>query len=452
MTCEVADLVVEPFSSASVGTKVRVYARGVCSGEEKNVRAMRVKIYSRDTGKEVRHYEIGSSKLEYFWDTSGFSIGGYKVVIHVAAHGDNSWSHIGKRVQWYELKSAKPEAPKAIDSFGDRDIIKIGDDIFVIWRGQRRLVPNSDTLDALGITRSEINNKGFSDHELLDIPQGRDIPDVNREYTAFMDFKNMVFPGREPIRPAVDTPVPDVSESSSDDSVLESEGIDDSSEPDEETSPEDSEEIVGSTEESEEQVISEANESQPTNKSFLCTVFPLFCPSEVLAANLSCSPQCVTEARRNRPDIWEWSDGGTSVNILKDAGNEKIFNWHDQEMQVRVRGSGEQPESGDLVVWPSGCTGAWNGGGHIGYVVSSSGGNIVIVDSNWGTPDSTAVCSKRVNVEIKVEPCMKFITSPYIVGDKTEDDATITSSDQPIDVCNQYRGLRRFLCKWLGWK
>lgn len=84
-------------------------------------------------------------------------------------------------------------------SFNTRDIINIGGNIYVIVDGQRRHVPNPETLDALGIARDRINNRGYSDSELSSIPQGPDIPDVNRDYQGFMNFKNQYFPSSTPI-------------------------------------------------------------------------------------------------------------------------------------------------------------------------------------------------------------------------------------------------------------
>jgi len=85
------------------------------------------------------------------------------------------------------------------DSFNTRDIINIGGNIYVIVDGQRRHVPNPETLDALGIGRDRINNRGYSDSELSTIPQGSDIPDVNKDYQGFMNFKYQYFPNTAPI-------------------------------------------------------------------------------------------------------------------------------------------------------------------------------------------------------------------------------------------------------------
>jgi len=94
-----------------------------------------------------------------------------------------------------------PTSNPATLGFNTGDVIQIGNDVFVIVDGQRRLVPNPETLDALGIPRSWINNKGFSDAELSQIPKGPDIPDVNRDPSGFQDFKNRIFPNTTPIIP-----------------------------------------------------------------------------------------------------------------------------------------------------------------------------------------------------------------------------------------------------------
>ena len=104
--------------------------------------------------------------------------------------------------------SAAPatDVPDYSGYFSTRDIIQIGHDVFVIVNGQRRLVPNPDTLDALGVPRSWIDNKGLSDSQLRAISQGADIPDVNKDYSGFIAFKNAYFSNTTPIAPATPTP------------------------------------------------------------------------------------------------------------------------------------------------------------------------------------------------------------------------------------------------------
>lgn len=102
--------------------------------------------------------------------------------------------------------SSQPASPSVASSFQTGNIINIGGNIYVIVSGQRRHVPNPDTLDALGIPRSWINNRGYSDSDLNTIPQGPDIPDVNRDPSGFQSFKNWIFPSTAPIGQPVATP------------------------------------------------------------------------------------------------------------------------------------------------------------------------------------------------------------------------------------------------------
>lgn len=97
---------------------------------------------------------------------------------------------------------------KVADYFQTGNIIQIGYDIYVIVNGERRLVPNPETLDALGITRSWIDNKGFGDTDLKTIPLGQDIPDVNRDLSGFAAFKNQYFQNTIPIIPGIEPTVP----------------------------------------------------------------------------------------------------------------------------------------------------------------------------------------------------------------------------------------------------
>ena len=102
------------------------------------------------------------------------------------------------------------QPPNVADYFQTRDIIQIGYDIYVIINGERRLVPNPETLDALGITRSWIDNKGFGDSDLKTIPLGQDIPDVNRDPSGFAAFKNRYFSNTTPIVPGTEPTAPPV--------------------------------------------------------------------------------------------------------------------------------------------------------------------------------------------------------------------------------------------------
>lgn len=144
------------------------------------------------------------------------------------------------------------------------------------------------------------------------------------------------------------------------------------------------------------------------------------------SVNTSCSPQCVKTARQNRDDLVIWAGVSTSDQILAIAQTQPTFSYQGQQYQVRVRNQGEQPQAGDLVIWPSKCDGAWSGGGHIGYV--TSGSPFRISDSNWGTPNGST-CATRNDQPISVKSCMRFITKPFLPG-------SIQSS--PANSCNQY--------------
>lgn len=102
------------------------------------------------------------------------------------------------------IVSDQSSTTRVADYFQTGNIIQIGSDIYIIVNGERRRVPNPETLDALGITRSWIDNKGFGDTDLKTIPLGQDIPDVNRDPSAFAAFKNRYFSNTTPIIPGTE--------------------------------------------------------------------------------------------------------------------------------------------------------------------------------------------------------------------------------------------------------
>ena len=125
------------------------------------------------------------------------------------------------------------------------------------------------------------------------------------------------------------------------------------------------------------------------------------------------------------------------------------FQYSEQEMQVRVRDVGEAPESGDVVIWPSGCGNVWSpkdadgnklSGGHIGQVLSSSGITINVHDANWDNN-----CGIRDDVQIQILPCMRFITKPFPAG-------TYVPAVQPAVInCDDYQGWQNFACNYIPW-
>jgi hypothetical protein len=320
---------------------------------------------------------------------------------------------------------SQPKQNSVASSFNTGDVIDIGGSIYVIVNGERRHVPNPETLDALGITRSMINNRGFSDAQLNTIPQGPDIPDVKRDPSGFQEFKNWIFPNLSPIVPAESTPIPKKE-----------------SEPTKTKEGESPIRITPSaTAQEDDPDLPPEGEDSP--RYFWCYLWPdgPFCrrtkASEPI--NLTCSPQCVPTARWKRPDLNDWaSNVHNPDDILEVAKSGKKYTpkGQTQEMQVRVRGSGEQPQVGDIAIWPGSCVG---GNGHIGYV---SGINpFRITDSNWGTPWGDTKCWTRDNKEILQNDCLVFIPPPFPVESNNP-------SDTP-DKCSQYSEWWQIL-RW-GW-
>ena len=178
------------------------------------------------------------------------------------------------------------------------------------------------------------------------------------------------------------------------------------------------------------------------DSNFWCFL-PNFCVQA--AVNISCSPQCVVTARKNRDDLVLWSGAGTPEEILAIAATEPKFTYNGQKQQVRVRAKGESPQAGDLVIWmPSSmCKAVWTHG-HIGNV--TSGNPFRISDSNWGDLKPDGSCATRTDYDTEIKSCMKFITSPYLVGVESTPQQVEPALQQPVNKCSQYIGLRWVLC------
>ena len=178
------------------------------------------------------------------------------------------------------------------------------------------------------------------------------------------------------------------------------------------------------------------------DSNFWCFL-PNFCVQA--AVNISCSPQCVVTARKNRDDLVLWSGAGTPEEILAIAATEPKFTYNGQKQQVRVRAKGESPQAGDLVIWmPSSmCKDVWTHG-HIGNV--TSGNPFRISDSNWGDLKPDGSCATRTDYDTEIKSCMKFITSPYLVGVESTPQQVEPALQQPVNKCSQYIGLRWVLC------
>lgn len=97
--------------------------------------------------------------------------------------------------------SGNPQSPNVANYFTTKDLIDISGNLYVIVNGEKRHIPNPETLDALGISRGMIDNKGFSASDLNKIPTGADVPDVKVDKAGFDDFKARYFPNLVPIVP-----------------------------------------------------------------------------------------------------------------------------------------------------------------------------------------------------------------------------------------------------------
>jgi hypothetical protein len=183
----------------------------------------------------------------------------------------------------------------------------------------------------------------------------------------------------------------------------------------------------------------------PESNNWFCENLGMFCSVQAASlVNTDCKSQCVPEARTHRVDLLNrsWSGASTADGILKDAISMPTFtNSNGQRVQVRVRLPGEAPQAGDIIIWPSGCGGAWSGGGHVGYV--TNGNPLTITDSNWFY-QAGSTCSRRDGVTIDKLGCMKFITLPFPTGAQQPPPA------QTVDKCSQYGWPKNWFCKW-GW-
>jgi uncharacterized protein YraI len=192
ISCSVNSFDVSP-RSLNVGDSLHIVGNGSCNV---GVRATRVIL---DGNSDI--YEIGSPSLSTDWSTSGLSSGQHSIVFQVAAQGDNDWSQAANSSPiYFQVGTPSQPAPAPSCPFNASDVISINGDIYVMDGScNRHLVPNPDTLDALGISRSWIDNKGLSDSDLNALHRGSDIPDVDRDPSGFAAFKSQYFPDTAPI-------------------------------------------------------------------------------------------------------------------------------------------------------------------------------------------------------------------------------------------------------------
>lgn len=181
VTCSIGNFGVSPSPPQPAGTTVNITATADCNT---GVRAMRIRI----DGGIV--FEIGAPSIFWSWNTGGLS-GQHTILVEAAGNQDNDWTRRTERSTGFsfDMNSGQNAAINGV-TFSTK-VIQIGNDVFVIVDGSRRLVPNPQTLDALGITRDWINNKGLSESDLNAIPRGPDIPDVTVDPGGFNAFKSL---------------------------------------------------------------------------------------------------------------------------------------------------------------------------------------------------------------------------------------------------------------------
>src|SRR5258706_1155757 len=195
--------------TVTVGDTMHISGSGSCNV---GVRATKVQV---DGGNL---YEIGSPSLEWDWNTSGMPAGQHKLKLWVAGQGDHNWSSAATSSNIFiQLNAPGQSAPSDTSShFRNSDVIDIKGDLYVIsvdnnGNVERHHIPNPETLDALGIPRSWVDNKGWSNSDLKSIHAGSDVPDANRDPSGFAAFKAQYFPNTTPITPGgLDNPNSDI--------------------------------------------------------------------------------------------------------------------------------------------------------------------------------------------------------------------------------------------------
>ncbi|KKW06166.1 MAG: seg [candidate division CPR1 bacterium GW2011_GWC1_49_13] len=282
------------------------------------------------------------------------------------------------------------DAPDYSRYFSTGDVIQIGSDIFVIVNGQRRLVPNPETLDALGITRSMINNRGLNGTQLATISRGSDIPDVKRDRSGFDAFKSQYFPHTTPIVPASPTPF---------------------SQP----------ESVQPSQESESNGGGVSTGQQPLGWDVSPDPYPSATDRvqswfESVLDFISSEAKAYSEwlPRNDFPDSTECV-GFVANTKCRDAlywldYEAHAYKWVDMASSEKARELGVRvyttPQPGDIAVWDRGGCGEANSTyGHVAYVSSvNPDGTFNVVESNWSGNHREG---RRANVEVL--SCMSFI-------------------------------------------
>ena len=300
-------------------------------------------------------------------------------------------------------------------------IINIGPDVFVILCGQRWLVPNPTTLDALGISRDMIDNMGLDDTSLSAIPRNTlDIPDINRDPNGFQLFMSNHGQEIEKLKGNVAaTQIP---------------------------------QVVAPTEQKPAPLVEAPIEAPETDSNWFCQNFGVFCP--VLAAEKPEFPkpprksfddgnpnfyQCTEYVQTVRPDALCWlehsANGAEWVNQLDSNEQKYLGVTHSDSYQV-----------GDIAVWDSSC--GFGSDGHVGIVVQGNcpAGKVAIADANHNGDGKIYQGTNYTCYAIKTS-CMEFIHQPT----KNLDVSTCTSiTVDAKPYCDQFGGLRKWWCNLTG--
>ncbi len=407
--CQITSFSTSPSSPQTPGTSVSISAGGSC---DTGVRAMRVKV----DGNII--YELGAPNITATWNSPS-SEGSHTIAVEVAGWGDDTWSYAASQSSTFVLKNNNPPPPPPpanpkcqITSFstspsspqtpGTSVSISAGGSCDTGVRAMRVKVDGNIIyeLGAPNITATWKSPSSEGSHTIAVEVAGWG--DDTWSYAASQS-KPFILQNNIPIA-SVATQTQSPSNTTIDNG-------------------QDNLEPFGGLE--------ETDSSRPAWCSIpiiggLCKEFYL------QASDLKCDPQCMRTARNLRPDMDSWAkDSQTPAEVAKAASNEdpfKLSNGWTYTVHVRDETEKDPISAKDLIVWPKDCQKVPYEGGHIGYVESISGDSIRITDSNWGKASPDGVCASRSNVEIKLESCMVFISSPQIIN---EFDLSLPTADTP---------------------
>lgn len=144
--------------------------------------------------------EEATTEIKRTFCTNKYQPAIYKIRVEAAESGDNDWSHPTVAEADYELKDISYFYPGQVAIFGTlRQVFpaRIGQDLYIIHliERQRWLVPNRETGQAICIVGWDKpgNIWNAPDNELLKLPRGPDVPDINTDPDAFWEFRNKYF-------------------------------------------------------------------------------------------------------------------------------------------------------------------------------------------------------------------------------------------------------------------